>query len=99
MMAFDGVTEAKLAEEKEIPSSIGQILSWEYLCYVRAHPVCWPIPTAILYGEKDNMTSLDVIRNFAKTHGALLNIMPDGEHWFHTAEQMEYLDNWIRTLL
>lgn len=99
MMAFDGVTETELADKKEILSSTGQVLSWEYLCYVRTHPVDWPIPTAILYGEKDNMTALDVIHRFAKTRGMRLNIMPEGEHWFHTAQQMEYLDNWMRTLL
>ena len=26
---------------------------------------------------------------------ASLTVMPEGEHWFHTEEQMAFLDNWI----
>ena len=27
--------------------------------------------------------------------GAELTVMPDGEHWFHTEEQLRFLDAWI----
>ncbi len=27
--------------------------------------------------------------------GSTLTIMKDGEHWFHTEEQMKFLDKWI----
>ena len=27
--------------------------------------------------------------------GAELTVMPGGEHWFHTEEQMRFLDEWI----
>jgi len=27
--------------------------------------------------------------------GAELTVMEEGEHWFHTDEQMRFLDNWI----
>lgn len=30
---------------------------------------------------------------------AELTIMQNGEHWFYTAEQMAFLDDWIRGLL
>lgn len=53
------------------------------------------IPTYILYGEKDHMTSEKTITTFAKETGAFLTIMPEGEHWFHTEKQMEFLDKWI----
>ena len=29
--------------------------------------------------------------------GAPLTVMDGGEHWFHTDEQMAFLDKWIRT--
>ncbi len=29
------------------------------------------------------------------TAGAELTVMPNGEHWFHTEEQMQFLDRWI----
>ena len=33
---------------------------------------------------------------FATQHHADLTVMPDGEHWFHTKEQMQFLDHWVR---
>lgn len=64
--------------------------------YVRNHPIKWNIPTHILYGENDNLTSMETISAFANRIGASLTVMKDGEHWFHTDEQMKFLDNWIR---
>lgn len=96
MMAWAGVTEDELREKREIKTPFGETLSWDYLCYVREHPVRWDVPTHILYGEKDHLTSFDTISAFAKKTGAALAVMPGGEHWFHTAEQMGYLDKWIK---
>ena len=75
----------------------GETLSWAYLTYVREHPVLWQVPTRILYGAHDNLTSLETIRAFAEKTGAELTVMPDGEHWFHTEWQMQFLDQWIVT--
>lgn len=41
------------------------------------------------------MQSIDTIQSFAEQIGADVTVMEDGEHWFHTEEQMEFLDNWI----
>lgn len=95
MMLWANVTEDELQNKKEIPTVFGETLSWEYLCYVRKHPIEWNIPTCILYGEKDNLTSRETISEFAYKIGADLTIMEDGEHWFHTNEQMQFLDDWI----
>ena len=96
MMIWSNVTEDELCRKKEISTDFGETLSWEYLCYVRKHPIKWNIPTCILYGAKDNLTSIETVSQFAEQTGAILTIMNDGEHWFHTDEQMEFLDNWIR---
>ena len=95
MMSWAGVTEKELEEKGVIPTTFGEDLSLNYLCYVREHPVCWTVPTRILYGSQDNLTSYETIAAFAKTHGAELTVMEEGEHWFHTEEQMRFLDNWI----
>ena len=95
MMMWAGVTEQELAEKLEIPTQFGETLSWSYLTYVREHPVSWRIPTRILYGEHDDLTSPETISAFAKRIGAELTVMPGGEHWFHTEEQMQFLDRWI----
>ena len=38
----------------------------------------------------------DTIGEFADATGASLTVMENGEHWFHTDEQMRFLDDWIR---
>lgn len=96
MMMWAGVTEDELRQKREIPTELGDTLSWEYLCYVREHPVVWCIPTCILYGGKDNLTATATVYAFAEQIGASLTVMEDGEHWFHTDEQMRFLDDWIR---
>jgi hypothetical protein len=53
-------------------------------------------PRRFLYGSNDNLTSLETMREFAQKIGAPLTVMDGGEHWFHTAEQMAFLDKWIR---
>ena len=95
MMIWANVTEDKLKEKKEIQTTFGETLSWDYLCYVRENPVIWKIPTHILYGEKDNFTAYETIAEFAQKTNSTLSIMKNGEHWFHTKEQMKFLDNWI----
>lgn len=95
MMVWAGVTEQELAEKQEISTEFGETLSWNYLTYVREYPISWHIPTRILYGEHDNLTSLDIMSAFAKQVGAELTVMPNGEHWFCTEEQMSFLDNWF----
>lgn len=47
--------------------------------------------------QRDNLTSLETISDFANKYGATLTVMESGEHWFHTEEQMRFLDAWIRS--
>ena len=95
MMQWANVKEAELRSKGVIHTAFGEDLSWQYLCYVREHPIDWKVPTSILYGSYDNLTSFETISDFAKKHGATLTVMESGEHWFHTEEQMHFLDDWI----
>ena len=95
MIMWAKVTEDELCGKKEIQTDFGETISWEYLCYVRKHPIAWTVPTHILYGEKDNLTSYETISEFANRIKATLTVMKNGEHWFHTEEQIKFLDNWI----
>ena len=96
MMQWANVPEAELNTKGVIHTAFGEDLSWQYLCYVREHPIDWKVPTSILYGSYDNLTSFETISDFAKKHRATLTVMESGEHWFHTEEQMRFLDDWIR---
>jgi len=95
MMQWAGVTEADLKEQGSIETDFGETLSWEYLSWVRNHSVSWNVPTSILYGSADNMQDMDTIQLFADNNGADFTVMENGEHWFHTEEQMEFLDMWL----
>lgn len=97
MMKRSSVTENELQIKMEIPTVFGETLSWKYLCYVRKHPIVWSIPTCVLYGEKDNLTSIETISEFTNRIGATLTVMQNGEHWFHTNAQMRFLDSWLNT--
>ena len=97
MMDWANVTEDELEKQGVIPTDFGEDLSWEYLTYVRTNPISWNVPTRILYGSEDTMTSLKTIQEFAQKHQAVLTVMEKGEHWFHTDEQMKFLDDWITT--
>lgn len=95
IMALSGVTEEDLREKKVIATGFGEDLSWEYYEYVRSHPVLWNAPTHILYGSGDSLVPYPTVKDFAEKHGASLTVMDGGEHWFHTEEQMRFLDEWI----
>lgn len=97
MMGWAKVTEEELRSAGSIPTSFGETLSWDYLCWTRSHPVRWSVPTSILYGGGDHLTSRGTIVAFAQACGASLSVMEDGEHWFHTPEQMNFLDAWLRS--
>lgn len=95
MMLWANVTEEELSGKGEIKTAFGGTLSWEYLCYVRENPIRWQVPTHILYGSRDNLTAFNTVSDFAVHNGATLTVMENGEHWFHTEEQMKFLDDWI----
>ena len=96
MMLWANVSEEELRDKGVIHTDFGEDLSWKYLCYVREHPIHWSVPTSILYGSNDNLTSLETVRAFAEQHNAVLTVMENGEHWFHKDEQMQFLEDWIR---
>lgn len=95
MISWAETSELELEEKKIIPVDFGDDLSWDYLQYVRNNRISWQVPTEILYGSTDNLQSIETIRAFAMVNRSGLTIMQGGEHWFHTDEQMEFLDNWV----
>ncbi len=95
MMQWAGVQEEELREKGTIETSFGETLSIEYLNWVRNHPVCWSVPTSVLYGSNDNLQSANTIKAFAERTGADVTVLENGEHWFHDKEQMAFLDEWI----
>lgn len=95
MMLWAGVSEAELSEKGTIETAFGETLSWKYLCWVREHKIAQKLcPLCLLYGDRDNLTSMETAAAFANEHGADIRIMPGGEHWFHTDEQLAFMQDW-----
>lgn len=98
MMLWANVSEQELQDKQEIVTPFGETLSWKYLCYVKENPIVWTAATDILYAGKDNLTSYETISKFAEETHSSLKVMEDGEHWFHTEEQLAFLDNWLKSI-
>ena len=99
MMKRAGGSEEELKLKKVISTPFGELLSWEYLSYVRNNPITWNVPSSILYGKNDVITPFKIISDFANKINADLTVMENGEHWFHTREQMIFLDNWFKKII
>lgn len=96
MIGWAGTSEAELCEKKIIPVDFGEDLSWEYLTYVRRNKVDWHVPTEIIWGSEDHLQSLQTMQTFAEKTGAGLTVMEGGPHWFHTPEQLAFVNRWLR---
>ncbi|MDS0525393.1 alpha/beta hydrolase [Clostridium sp. SHJSY1] len=100
MMKWINVTKEQLKVEKEILTPIGQTLYWDYYCYVKENPINkWDVNTSILYGGKDDLCEADAILNFSEKFNCKLDIMEEGEHYFHTEEQIEMFGGWLKNTL
>lgn len=100
MMKWSDISEDELKKIGEYQTSFGEKLSWDYYEYVQNNPVKrWNGPTFILYGENDNLTEREVLDSFARNHNCDVTIMPNGEHYFHTQEQLDFLDDWLQRVI
>lgn len=95
MMLWSGVTEAELESKKEIPSPV-DTLRWDYYQYIISHPITqWNIPTAILYGGKDNLQPEESVRAFAEKFGCSLTVSENSEHPFMAQSDAAIVENWL----
>jgi hypothetical protein len=96
MMGWFGVTEADLARRLEIPTPMGETLSWDYYTYVRNHPIRdWPSPTSIIWGELDNLTERSVVDSFVRRFGCALEMVPGAEHPLMRPSDAAAVSRWI----
>ena len=97
MMGWAGVTREQLQQAGEIPTAFGETLSWKYLTYAEEYRITkWDRPTAILYAGQDHLTARKTVDDFARQFGCAVTVMENGEHWFHTEEQLSVLDAWLQ---
>lgn len=95
MLADRGISEAELAEKRQIRTPDGTLLSWAYLTWVRAHRIqACATSTDLLWGTADALIPQAEIDRFRAEHETVLTVIPDGEHWLHTPEQLEKVRLW-----
>ena len=97
IMSWSGVSESELVDKKVIVvPTWDEPFTLEYLTYTREHPISWNVPTDILYGEKDALIPFETISKFVKKSGAKVTVMKNGEHWFHSDDQVKFHDAWLK---
>lgn len=99
MMLWFDISEERLQAEEEIDNPVDP-LRWDYYQYIKAHPVqAWPIPTAILYGGRDDLQSREVVESFSQKHGCTLTVSEASGHAFMKPGDHEIVRQWISTSL
>ena len=67
----------------------------DYYAWVIDNPIKhWNAPTHILRPEVDLLVSEEVGGDCIREYRCQVTIMPDGEHWFHTPEQLAFMKEW-----
>lgn len=100
MMLWSNTTEKELNEKQEIKTDFGQTLYWDYYLYVKENPITnWNKKTYILYGNKDNMQNESIIKDFSNEFNCDLTILKNGEHYFHTEEQLNFYSDWLDKII
>ncbi|MDO5519856.1 MAG: alpha/beta hydrolase [bacterium] len=97
MMMWTNVTEEELKQRRIIPTNIGEVLDYDYYTYVKEHPIKkWKTKTCILYGSKDYLQERATVEEFAEQCSCKLTVLEGSEHYFHTKEQLEALEQWTK---
>lgn len=100
MMLWNNITEKELKEKQEVKTNFGQTLYWDYYLYVKENPIIhWDKETSILYGSHDNMQEQNLIQEFANNFDCELSVLENGEHYFHTKEQLSYYKDWLDKII
>lgn len=100
MMTWAGVSPELLEQKGEIPTDFGQTLSHRYRQFALEHTITdWNAPTFVLYGSADNLIERETIERFCQQFCCNLTILQDGEHWFHTDEQISFMLRWVKSSL
>ena len=95
MMVWFGISEERLASEKEIETPI-DMMTWDYYQYVKEHPIQkWDISTKILFAGKDTFQTLEVMEGFANKFNCELTVSQNSEHPFMAEGDAAIVEKWL----
>lgn len=67
----------------------------DYYKFVSENPIdSWKAVTHILRPKVDLIVDERVYEYFLSSHDCSITVMEDGEHWFHTDKQLDFLKKW-----
>ena len=96
MMIWSNTTEEMLKDKQEIKTDFEQTLYWDYYKYVKENPITdWNKKTCVLYGNRDNLQDEYIIKEFCDRFNCDLTVLENGEHYFHTDEQLTFYKDWV----
>lgn len=100
LMLWSNITEEELKKKAKIKTEFGQTLYWDYYLYVKNNKIMnWNKNTYILYGDSDDTQNFNTIKDFSDKFNCNLSILVNGEHYFHTKEQLKYYENWLNKII
>lgn len=101
MMTDFKVSEKRLASEKIVELPIGQVLDWDYYCFVKQHPIDfeWSFPIHILYGQQDTTCQWSDIESFRDRYKATVKVDESGGHYYHTEAHLTTVAQWMKAIL
>ena len=75
---------------------IRQMMLWFGISEQQKHPInMWYHPTSILFAEKDNLQSREVVDRFAAKFGCQLTVAENSHHPFMEEADMPVVENWL----
>ena len=99
MMTGD-ITKEMLREKKIIKNDYGQTLYWDDYEFVENNLIeKWNADTYILYGDKDVLQEEKILKNFCNRFNCKLTVVENGEHYFHTKEQIDKYIDWLDEII
>ena len=99
MFLWFNVDEERLEKEKEIHTPVDP-LRYDYYCYVKSHPLTqWTIPTAILFGAKDNLQMLEIMESFKEKYDGSLRVSENSEHAFMEEADYQIIEEWLLEMI
>lgn len=95
MMRWFDISEERLRREREIDTPI-DLMSWDYYQYVLAHPILlWDIPTEILFGGRDDLQTIEIVRSFVDRFGGSVTLSEDSMHPFMEEKDIPIVRKWL----
>jgi len=96
MMLWFDISEERLEAEKEIDTPI-DVMTWDYYQYVKEHPIQkWDAPTNILFGGRDDLQSLEIVKKFVEKFDCTLMFSENSEHSFMKEKDIKIVEQWLR---